>query len=76
VRTHAELKQNACTCELTLYRPCVCITSKTKIKIGSPGQEEAFGIDNQGPLKAWMLFLTEKTMQGITKQKKKSEIGL
>ena len=31
------------------------------MKTDSPGQEEASGIDNQDPLKAWMLFLIEKT---------------
>jgi hypothetical protein len=56
----AELKQEACTCGLTLYRPCVCIDSKTKMKTGSPDQEEAYGIDNQDPLKARILFLTKK----------------
>jgi hypothetical protein len=42
------------------------------MKTGSPNQEEAFGIDNQDPLKAWILFLTEKQiMQGkIIRQKK------
>jgi hypothetical protein len=30
------------------------------MKTGSPDQEEASGIDNQGPLKARMLFLREK----------------
>jgi hypothetical protein len=30
------------------------------MKTYSPDKEEASGIDNQGPLKAWMLFLTEK----------------
>jgi hypothetical protein len=34
--------------------------SKIKMKTSSPAQEEATGIDNQGPLKAWMIFLTEK----------------
>jgi hypothetical protein len=48
------------------------------MKTGSPDQEEASGIDNQGPLKAWMLFLIEKTNNVRTNKakKKKSEIGL
>jgi hypothetical protein len=52
--------------------PHVCINSKTKIKRVSPDPEEASGIDNQGPLKAWMLLLTEnkKYLQVITKHKK------
>jgi hypothetical protein len=54
------MKQAACTRGLTLYRLRVYINSKIKMKTGSPAQEEAFGIDNQGPLKAWMIFLTEK----------------
>jgi hypothetical protein len=56
---HAELKQDTCTRNLTLYGPRVCITSKTKITTGIPDQEEAYGIENHGPLKDWMLFLTE-----------------
>jgi hypothetical protein len=66
VYTRADLVQAAC-----MYN------SKKKMKTGSPDQEEASGIDNQGPLKAWMLFLTKKKiMQGITRQKTQSEIGL
>jgi hypothetical protein len=34
--------------------------SKKKINTGSPDQEEASGIDNQGLLKAWMLLLNRK----------------
>jgi hypothetical protein len=42
------------------------------MKTDRPDQEEASGIDNQDPLKAWILFLTEKQiMQGkIIRQKK------
>ena len=49
------------------------------MKTGGPDQEEASGIDNQGPLKAWILFLTEKTnnaRKNNKTKKKKSEIGL
>jgi hypothetical protein len=44
------------------------------MKIGSPDQEEASGIDNQGPLKAWMLFLTEKENNVRTNKTKKSNL--
>ena len=37
----------------------------------SPDQEEASGIDNQGPLKAWMFFLTEKTNNARNNKEKK-----
>jgi hypothetical protein len=30
------------------------------MKTGRPNQEETIDIDNQDPLKAWTLFLTEK----------------
>jgi hypothetical protein len=60
MQTRAKLKQAACIGGLTLYRPHVCINSKTKINTTNPDQEEASGIDNQGLLKAWMLLLTEK----------------
>jgi hypothetical protein len=51
------------------------------MKTGSPDQEEASGIDNQDLLKAWILFLTEKTNNArknnkAKKKKKQSEIGL
>jgi hypothetical protein len=41
------------------------------MKIDRTDQEETYGIDNQDPLKAWILFLTEKQiMQGkIIRQK-------
>jgi hypothetical protein len=41
------------------------------MKTDRPDQEETSGIDNQDPLKAWILFLTEKQiMQGkIIRQK-------
>jgi hypothetical protein len=43
------------------------------MKTDSPDQEEASGIDNQDPLKAWILFLTEKQiMQGKIIIKKKA----
>jgi hypothetical protein len=46
------------------------------MKTGSPDQEEASGIDNQDPLKAWILFLTEKTNNARknNKAKKKKKI--
>jgi hypothetical protein len=46
------------------------------MKIDSPDQEEAFGIDNQDPLKAWILFLIEKTNNARknNKEKKKSNL--
>jgi hypothetical protein len=31
-----------------------------KLNTGSPDLEEAFGIDNQGLLKAWMLLFNRK----------------
>ena len=68
----AEQKQEACTRGLTLYRPRVCLYSKKKIKTGSPDQEEASGIDNQGPLKAWMLFLIEKKNNARNNKAKKA----
>jgi hypothetical protein len=43
-----------------LVQAACMYNSKIKMKIGSPAQEEASGIDNEGPLKAWMIFLTEK----------------
>ena len=43
------------------------------MKTGSPDQEEASGINNQGPLKAWILFLTEKT-NNVRNNKAKKEI--
>jgi hypothetical protein len=48
------------------------------MKTDSPDQEEASGIDNQDPLKAWMLFLTEKknNARDNKEKKKQSEIGL
>jgi hypothetical protein len=45
------------------------------MKTDSPDQEEAFSIDNQDPLKAWMLFLTEKTNNaGKNNKAKKSNL--
>jgi hypothetical protein len=44
------------------------------MKIGSPDQEEASGIDNQDPLKAWMLFLTEKTNNARNNKENKSNL--
>ena len=41
------------------------------MKTGSPDQEEASGIDNQDPLKAWMLFLIEKTNNARNNKAKK-----
>jgi hypothetical protein len=41
------------------------------MKIGSPDQEEVSGIDNQDPLKAWMLFLTKKTNNARNNKVKK-----
>jgi hypothetical protein len=49
------------------------------MKTGSQDQEEASGIDNQDLLKAWILFLIEKTnnaRKNNKAKKKKSEIGL
>ena len=48
------------------------------MKTGSLDQEEVSGIDNQCPLKAWMLFLTEKTNNARNNKAKKrlSEIEL
>jgi hypothetical protein len=43
------------------------------MKTFSLDQEEASGIDNQGPLKAWMLFLTEKK-NNVRNNKAKKEI--
>jgi hypothetical protein len=63
-----------CTSGLTLYRSCVYLNSKGKITTGSPDQEEASGIDNQGPLKAWMLFLTEKTNNERNNKEKKGNM--
>jgi hypothetical protein len=42
------------------------------MKTDRPDQEEASGIDNQDPLKAWRLFLiTKQKMQGkIIRQRK------
>jgi hypothetical protein len=42
------------------------------MKTGSPDQEEASGIDNQGPLKAWMLFLTENKNNARNNKAKKA----
>ena len=42
------------------------------MKTGSPDQKEAFGIDNQGPLKAWILFLTENTNNARNNKAKKA----
>jgi hypothetical protein len=42
------------------------------MKTGSPDQEEASGIDNKGPLKAWMLFLIEKTNNARNNKEKKA----
>jgi hypothetical protein len=44
------------------------------MKTGSPDQEEASGIDNQGPLKAWMLFLTEKINNARNNKAKKGNL--
>jgi hypothetical protein len=68
------MKQDTCTHGLTLYRPHVCIISKTKINTGSPDQEEAFGIDNQGLLKAWMLLLTEKKNNARNRKTQKDKL--
>jgi hypothetical protein len=77
VRTRAEQQQRACTHRLTLYRPHVYLNSKKKMKTDRPNQEETTDIDNQDPLKAWILFLTEKQiMQGKIIRQKQSEIGL
>jgi hypothetical protein len=47
------------------------------MKTDRPNQEETTDIDNQDPLKAWILFLTEKKiMQGKIIRQKQSEIGL
>jgi hypothetical protein len=48
------------------------------MKIDKPNQEETNDIDNQDPLKAWILFLTEKNNNARKKiiRKKQSEIGL
>ena len=47
------------------------------MKTDRPNQEETTDIDNQDPLKAWILFLTEKQiMQGKIIRQKQSEIGL
>jgi hypothetical protein len=41
------------------------------MKTDRPDQEETFSIDKQDPLKAWILFLTEKQiMQGKIIRKK------
>jgi hypothetical protein len=42
------------------------------MKTCSPDQEEASGIDNQGPLKAWMLFLIEKKNNARNNKVKKA----
>jgi hypothetical protein len=64
MRTHAEQRQRVCTCGLTFYKLCVYLNSKKrkekKMKTDRPNQEKTSGIDNQDPLKAWILFLTEK----------------
>jgi hypothetical protein len=45
------------------------------MKTDSPEQEEASGIDNQDPLQAWILFLTEKQIiQGKIIRQKKSNL--
>ena len=41
------------------------------MKTGNLDQEEASGIDNQGPLKAWMLFLTENKNNARNNKAKK-----
>jgi hypothetical protein len=47
------------------------------MKIEKPNQEETTNIDNQDPLKAWTLFLTEKQiMQGKMIRKKQFELDL
>jgi hypothetical protein len=47
------------------------------MKIDRPNQEETTDIDNQDPLKSWILFLIEKKiMQGKIIRQKQSEIGL
>jgi hypothetical protein len=60
VRMRAELPQRACTHGLHLHRLRVCIKAKAEINTGSPDQEEASGIDNQGLLKAWILLPNRK----------------
>jgi hypothetical protein len=42
------------------------------MKTGSPNQEGASGIDNQSPLKAWILFLTEKKNNARNNKAKKA----
>jgi hypothetical protein len=44
------------------------------MKTNSPDQEEASGIDNQDPLKAWMLFLTEETYNARNNKVKKRNL--
>ena len=44
------------------------------MKIGNPDQEETSGIDNQGPLKARMLFLTEKKNNSRNNKAKKNNM--
>jgi hypothetical protein len=47
------------------------------MKTDRPDQEETSGIDNQDPLKVWILFQIEKQiMQRKIIRQKKSEIGL
>jgi hypothetical protein len=47
------------------------------MKTERPNQEETPNIDNQYPLKAWILFQIEKKiMQGKIIRQKQSEIGL
>jgi hypothetical protein len=47
------------------------------MKTDGPNQEKTTDIDNQDPLKAWILFLTEKQiMQKKIIRQKQFEIGL
>jgi hypothetical protein len=46
------------------------------MKTGIPDQEEASGIDNQGPLKAWMLFPIEKENNVRTNKAEKKKSNL
>jgi hypothetical protein len=56
----AELEQHVGTRGLNLNRPQFCIKAKTKQKTGSLDLKKAYGIDNQGLLKSWMLLLSQK----------------
>jgi hypothetical protein len=71
MQTRVGWRQRACTHGLTLYRPRVYLNSKKKNETDRPNQEETTDIDNQDPLKAWTLSLTEKQiMQGKNDKEK------